>query len=77
MDESLTQNAQIRAHMEAGNWISGLDALAKFHCFRLPARVLEIKRDLEGTNRQVVKRTRTLTTGKRIAEYTIAMREAQ
>lgn len=75
-DDLKTQTAQIRAHMEAGNWLSPLEALAKFKSFRLGARVWEIKRDLAGTNRQVVKRTRTLLDGKRVAEYTIALRDA-
>lgn len=74
-DDLKTQTAQIRAHMEAGNWISPLEALAKYRSFRLGARVWEIRRDLAGTNRTVVKRTRTLLDGKRIAEYTIALRE--
>ena len=71
-----TQTAQIRAYMEAGHWISGLDALAKFKCFRLAARIHDIKRELEGGGLQVVKRVRTLNGGKKIAEYTIAVREA-
>lgn len=70
------QRDAIRAYMEAGNWISPLEALAKFQCFRLGARVWELKADLEHSNRQVVKRTRTLLNGKKVAEYTIAMREA-
>lgn len=74
-DDLKTQTAQIRAHMEAGNWISPLEALAKFKCFRLGARCWEIKRELEGTNKCIVKRTKTLLDRKRVAEYTIALRE--
>jgi hypothetical protein len=38
------QNKQILRHMEAGNSITGLEAITLFHCMRLPARVGDLRR---------------------------------
>ena len=38
------QNRQILHHMQAGNSITGLQALTLFQCMRLPARVADLRR---------------------------------
>lgn len=38
------QNRQILHHMEAGNSITGLEALTMFQCMRLPARIADLRR---------------------------------
>ena len=59
-----TQNGQILRALERGERLTLLDALQKFGCFRLAARVKEL-RDMGWP---VEMRTVTLN-GKRIAEY--------
>lgn len=66
-----TQGEQILAHLKAGNTITPLDALAKFKCFRLAARI----RDLRDAGYQIVTNERVLLDGKRIAEYRMDRRE--
>ena len=39
-----SQNKQILKHLKSGNSISGIDALNKFGCFRLPARIHDLRR---------------------------------
>ena len=41
--ENLSQNNQIRKHLEAGNTITPLEALQKFNCLRLGARIHNLK----------------------------------
>lgn len=38
-----TQNAQILAHLKAGNRLTGLQALRKFGVSHLPRRILDLK----------------------------------
>ena len=76
MDDVRGQNAKIREYLEQGHWLSPLDAVVKFHCLRLGARIYDIKGELAGTGKQVVTRTKTLSSGKRVAEYTVPNREA-
>ena len=40
-----SQERQIRRYMEAGNTITGLEAMNLFGCMRLPARVAEMKKN--------------------------------
>lgn len=40
-----TQCAQIRAALEAGERLTPLDALHRFRCFRLGARIWDLKRE--------------------------------
>lgn len=40
-----SQTRKIRIYMEAGNSITGIEALEKFDCMRLPARVSDMRRD--------------------------------
>jgi len=38
-----SQNKQIKAHLEEGNSITAIQALEKFGCFRLAARIKDLK----------------------------------
>lgn len=40
-----SQNARIRQYLESGRKISALDALYMFSCFRLSARINDLKRE--------------------------------
>ena len=60
-----TQAGRILAHLRAGNRLTALEALEKFGCFRLAARIHELRR--EGWN--VQERTVETRGGKRVAEY--------
>ena len=41
----MTQTEEILAHLEAGNQISPLQALKKFDCLRLGARIYDLRKD--------------------------------
>ena len=62
----MTQTAAIRAALEAGEEITPMDALNRFGCFRLAARVDELRR--EGLPVETVVEQRG---GKRFARYRI------
>lgn len=60
-----TQAGRILAHLRAGNRLTALEALEQFGCFRLAARIHELRR--EGW--QIEERTVETRGGKRVAEY--------
>ena len=60
-----TQAGRILAHLRAGNQLTALEALDAFGCFRLAARIHELRR--EGW--QIEERTVETPSGKRVAEY--------
>lgn len=62
-----TQAGRILAHLRAGNRLTALEALEKFGCFRLAARVHELRRD----GWQIEERTVETRGGKRVAEYSL------
>jgi hypothetical protein len=62
-----TQAGRILAHLRAGNRLTALDALESFGCFRLAARIHELRR--EGW--QIEERTVETRGGKRVAEYSM------
>jgi hypothetical protein len=62
-----TQAGRILAHLRAGNRLTALEALERFQCFRLAARIHELRR--EGW--QIEERTVETPSGKRVAEYWI------
>ena len=64
---SLSQKAQIKAALLAGETLTPIDALNRYGCFCLGARIAEIKAD--GLN--IVNVWRTVD-GKRVAAYKIA-----
>lgn len=66
---SRSQNARIAAYLKDGNSITPMDALNKFGCLRLGARIADIK-ELYGWK---IESNRVLTdTGKRVASYRLA-----
>jgi hypothetical protein len=62
-----TQAGRILAYLREGHRITALEALELFQCFRLAARVHELRR--EGWN--IIERTIETASGKRIAEYSL------
>ena len=63
-----SQNKQIKAWLESGKSLSPLDALNLFGCFRLGARVFDLKNDY-GMN---IKTEMVKENGKRFARYSLA-----
>lgn len=61
-----TQCAAILAHMQMGGSITGLEALKLFGCFRLPARISDLKK--KGYN---ILTTKISLNGKRFASYSL------
>jgi hypothetical protein len=62
-----TQAGRILAYLRAGNRLTALDALESFGCFRLAARIHELRR--EGW--AIEERTVETRGGKRVAEYSM------
>lgn len=61
-----TQNANILAHLKAGKNITAIDALNLFGCFRLSARIYELR------NRGYqIETTRKSKSGKNFAVYSL------
>lgn len=60
-----SQNKLIKAHLEQGNTITAISALANFNCFRLAARI----KDLKDTGMNIKKRMVTNKHGRRYAMY--------
>jgi hypothetical protein len=60
-----TQAGRILEHLRAGNRITALEALDAFGCFRLAARIHELRRD----GWAIQERTVETRGGKRVAEY--------
>lgn len=65
-----SQNEAIREYLEAGHSITPLEALNKFGCFRLGARIADLKKQgLQIENRPI----NDPNTGKRYANYRLVM----
>ena len=62
-----SQNKQIKAWLESGKSLTPLDALNLFGCFRLGARVFDLKNDY-GMN---IKTEMVKENGKRYARYSL------
>jgi hypothetical protein len=62
-----TQAKRILRYLQAGHRLTPMDALEQFGCFRLAARIHELRR--EGWN--IIERTVETASGKRIAEYSL------
>jgi hypothetical protein len=61
-----TQNEQIKAYLNKGKSITPLDALNKFGCFRLAARISDLRNDgLKIVTKNVTKE------GKTFASYSL------
>ena len=63
-ESGTSQSFQILAHMKAGNTITGLEALNRFGCFRLPARIADIKKMGYDVKSELI-----TVNGKRVAQY--------
>lgn len=61
-----TQAARILAWLESGRSITPLEALDRFGCFRLGARILELRRQGHAIASRMVVAT---AEGKRVAQY--------
>jgi hypothetical protein len=69
----MTQTDSILAHLEAGNRITPIEALSRFGCFRLGARIYDLRRD----GHDISSKTKEVTTRdgkKHVAEYWINRR---
>lgn len=63
----MTQTAQILAALKAGHHITPLDALDRFGCFRLGARIYEIKQAGHRISKTMVE----TASGARVASYSL------
>ena len=63
----MSQNKQIADYLNKGKKLTPIDALTKFGCFRLAARIADLRN--EGMN--IVTRTIKLDNKKQIAQYSI------
>ena len=64
---SASQCALIKKYLEAGNKLTPLEALKLFGCMRLPSRIYDLKR--RGMN--IKKEMIVVSTGKRVAQYSL------
>jgi len=62
-----TQAGKILVYLQAGNRITALEALQQFGCFRLAARIHELRNQ----GWQIGERTVQTRGGKRVAEYSL------
>lgn len=62
----MTQTQQIKAALQSGAAITPIDALNQYGCFRLAARIDELRR--EGLDIETITQTRN---GKRYAAYVL------
>lgn len=58
---------QILKHLQDGHSITGIEALNACGCFRLPARIYDLKRLGHNIHRDIIK----LASGKKVAKYTL------
>jgi hypothetical protein len=63
-----SQSAQILAHLREGNAITPLEALNRFGCFRLGARIWDLKREGHEIHTEMVE----IGSDKRVARYRLA-----
>lgn len=64
---TVSQANAILDYMSKGNTITGIEALNLFGCFRLPARIADLKKVGHKIKSEMVK----LANGKRVAQYTL------
>ena len=63
----MSQNKQIADYLNKGKKLTPIDALNKFGCFRLAARIADLRN--EGMN--IVTRTIKMENKKQIAQYSV------
>ena len=64
---SASQCARIKVYLEAGNKLTSLEALKLFGCMRLPSRI----HDLNKRGMNIKKEMIVVSTGKRVAQYSL------
>ena len=67
LETSQSQESKILDHMLRGHRITGIDALVNFNCFRLPARIADIRKRGFTVQSEFI----TTNTGKRVKAYWI------
>lgn len=66
-DHQSSQSAQILAYLKEGNSITPLEALQKFGCLRLAARISDLRAD----NHKIETKQHRTENGKTVAQYTL------
>lgn len=61
----MSQENEILSHLKAGNKITQYDALVRFGCFRLGARIYDLKKAGHNIATEMI----ALKSGKRVARY--------
>lgn len=61
-----SQNLQIRKHLESGKTITPLEALSRYDCLRLGARIYDLRQDGLPVKTEIKRNGR-----KRFAEYSL------
>ena len=64
---TMSQTTQIQRHLEKGKSLTPIQALNKFGCFRLAARIADLRNDGMNIKTTIVK----LKNKKQIAKYTL------
>ena len=64
---SASQCSRIKEYLEAGNKLTALEALKLFGCMRLPSRI----HDLNKRGMNIKKEMIVVSTGKRVAQYSL------
>jgi hypothetical protein len=60
-----SQNKMIKAYLESGKTLTATDALLEFNCFRLAARIADLKQAGYPVDKTMIE----LPSGKRVAQY--------
>ena len=63
----MSQNQQIKSYLEKGRKLTPIDALTKFGCFRLAARIA----DLRASGMNIVTNKLKLDNTRHVAQYSI------
>lgn len=71
MEQKESQNKKIKAWLESGRSITPLEALALFGCFRLGARIWDLREEYG----MEIKREMVEANGKRFARYFLEEKE--
>ena len=67
-ESSASQCKRIKAHLESGLSLTGMDALRLFGCWSLPRRIC----DLKERGMRIKSETIRLDNGKRVTRYSLA-----
>ena len=67
-ESSASQCKRIKAHLESGLSLTGMDALRLFGCWSLPRRICDLKERGMRTKAETIR----LDNGKRVTRYSLA-----